>query len=1334
MTSVTWTKNGDNKYLVESTEHLLQIMNQGSLYTNAGTVPTNYWASSYLQTVDIDLVNDHANITPIGISGDSFTGEYDGNQFQISNWSYSGSGGENYTGLFGHCHPATLKHIRLSGVWTLSAGSYGTGFLAGYMFNTTAYDVEGNFDAGTTISGVSNNTGGLFGDVSTNCSCTTITLRGTLEFEHDVATSLGGVFGSLEYATLEQCRNLASFPGGIRGVENVGGLVGSSVAPNVFSKCLNAMQGDITGLHVGGIAGRLYHGRHAYGTIVNSMAGNITSTGTAGGMFGYMTVGSNNLCDCTKLLNYMKGDVVGSTGSGGITASIEYSTSGDASQYGDINITKSVVAMQGAVGHSVRASEHFTPSAMEVTVDSTFGMHFDQNEYGQATMVVDDALVYHPGFTDLPYFVLEGVDPSGTTYDWDFVYANLGGKYEEYTHLSVHTSPSISAPLPTTVGSLAADTAYLAYAHVTEKSMYIDSTLNIVQTEAAVVFDLAKSTVVYGTPTPATTLVWTKDADGKFEIQSKQHLLQLMHKGALYTDLGERPTNALSYWTHHYVQTAEIDFAGHDLATVVHIGDETTTFLGSYEENGFEVLNWRDANTGDDESLFGSYTTLEWATNAEGQCEVPTADHLVQIMQRGLLFHDDGDFPADHWSASYVQTADIDLAECHAKILPIGDATTSFTGQYDGAHFKISNWSYTQPTDSASVTTTGLFGIVTNAEVKHLRLDGVWTLNGSDHASTYLADGFLCGTAVGSTVYGIEGDFAAGTLLAGGSSTTAPITHRVGCLMGYTSQSVICNVTLKGIVDLKDFGADGHNTFVGGVIGYVINSASSVSLCRNVAKFPNGITGNTAGGLVGYFHQGSMSTCINAMQGDVIGITYAGGVCGLHVPYGLCEIVVNSMTGNVDGTENSGGIHGCVDASNTNTQPSSQLMNYMKGNVEGTNSGGVVGLVKRSTETGDFGITNSIVAMHGAVDQHVSGSLQYEPSAMDVVVNTDFGMNGDSDASTTLTGFTTNVEFTDLPHIPLVEADPDGFIQTFDFVFANLGGHKVYENVYTHLSLHTAQVSAPIPTDYGLLSTNAQVYLTYANVDTSSIFVDDALTIVETEADVAYNHDKTAVLLGSATLPLICEPRALTIQAITNLSLGQTAHLTHQATSANAREIVADAEFLAGSSITKIIQDLVPDTMYMIRLYADDALVEKVLVTTATNSAENYDVNDFYNTEEELYDISKIGDSVSGAIVNEIFTTGDFVEVDMAFARKTTMETTFVKKGELVEIDQVEALLLPFDPSTTETQESTMKLSDNTSVTVSLAQGSSSVTIGGTTYPSGKSFVLDGKKVTAWDI
>lgn len=118
----------------------------------------------------------------------------------------------------------------------------------------------------------------------------------------------------------------------------------------------------------------------------------------------------------------------------------------------------------------------------------------------------------------------------------------------------------------------------------------------------------------------------------------------------------------------------------------------------------------------------------------------------------------------------------------------------------------------------------------------------------------------------------------------------------------------------------------------------------------------------------------------------------------------------------------------------------------------------------------------------------------------------------------------------------------------------------------------------------------------------------------------------------------------------------------------------------------------------------------------------------------DLYDISSVADKVSATVFNELFTTGDVVEVDMGFARKTKKETTFVKKGETIEVETSEAVLFPFDASVAETQESTIILGDNSSVQVGLDQASGDISVGGNLYKSGKSFIIDGRKCTVFDI
>ena len=64
----------------------------------------------YIQTADIDLAG-YANWTPIGTSSTPFSGNYNGNGFQIRNLNISGL--VVRAGLFGACSGATLSNIWL---------------------------------------------------------------------------------------------------------------------------------------------------------------------------------------------------------------------------------------------------------------------------------------------------------------------------------------------------------------------------------------------------------------------------------------------------------------------------------------------------------------------------------------------------------------------------------------------------------------------------------------------------------------------------------------------------------------------------------------------------------------------------------------------------------------------------------------------------------------------------------------------------------------------------------------------------------------------------------------------------------------------------------------------------------------------------------------------------------------------------------------------------------------------------------------------------------------------------------------------------------------------
>lgn len=77
--SLTWILDDSSRHEVSFKEHLLQIMNGGSLYTDTGSAPVDYLSSSYIQTADIDLAGE--TVIPIGTETSPFAGAYDGGNF-----------------------------------------------------------------------------------------------------------------------------------------------------------------------------------------------------------------------------------------------------------------------------------------------------------------------------------------------------------------------------------------------------------------------------------------------------------------------------------------------------------------------------------------------------------------------------------------------------------------------------------------------------------------------------------------------------------------------------------------------------------------------------------------------------------------------------------------------------------------------------------------------------------------------------------------------------------------------------------------------------------------------------------------------------------------------------------------------------------------------------------------------------------------------------------------------------------------------------------------------------------------------------------------------------
>lgn len=120
------------------------------------------------------------------------------------------------------------------------------------------------------------------------------------------------------------------------------------------------------------------------------------------------------------------------------------------------------------------------------------------------------------------------------------------------------------------------------------------------------------------------SVVWVT-SNSKYEISSKDHLLQLMSGGTLFADTGTHPSDYLSS---DYIQTADIDLAADSRITP--IGSSTESFSGSYDGSNFSITDWTYENTSEDNvGLFAHISSAliqnvsiegSWVLSGGSQC------------------------------------------------------------------------------------------------------------------------------------------------------------------------------------------------------------------------------------------------------------------------------------------------------------------------------------------------------------------------------------------------------------------------------------------------------------------------------------------------------------------------------------------------------------------------------------------------------------------------------------------------------------------------------------------------------------------------------------------
>ncbi len=231
-------------------------------------------------TKDIDLTG--KEWTPIGTSGNSYTGTFDGNGKTITELKITGS--NKYTGLFGYIgRDGTVMNVTLKGVQITSDISLGyAGGVAGNSDGniencSVSGSVSSSYSAGgvvgaqvggsitecsssATVKGMVN-VGGIAGETNSVASLTGCYATGDVSVENDGTDNYycaGGVVGLNGSSTLTACYATGSVTGSGSGTIYVGGVTGENTDGTLIA-CYHA-KGTVScpAGTTGGVAGRNY--------------------------------------------------------------------------------------------------------------------------------------------------------------------------------------------------------------------------------------------------------------------------------------------------------------------------------------------------------------------------------------------------------------------------------------------------------------------------------------------------------------------------------------------------------------------------------------------------------------------------------------------------------------------------------------------------------------------------------------------------------------------------------------------------------------------------------------------------------------------------------------------------------------------------------------------------------------------------------------------------------------------------------------------------------------------------------------------------------------------
>ena len=267
-------------------------------YNVANEEVDGYAGCYFVLTRDISL-SDTASWLPIGYfaeTGDSepmpFKGNFDGQGYRIYNLKISDTT-QDYAGLFGSLHGATIKNLTVDG--QVNANSKAA-ILAGEI-NDSIIEKCTSLGQVRGVGAIGGIAGEAYDSVILECTNTAGVLGGTDAGAEEAFA--GGVCGSAHTSFISDCTSdTTDSYSALYSEGYVGGIAGNIYETEVYNSYVEGKVGSTSADYIGGLIGRMQSGQVKNGRFAGTIGASTSSTLKTAGLFvGYIEGGTIELGD-----------------------------------------------------------------------------------------------------------------------------------------------------------------------------------------------------------------------------------------------------------------------------------------------------------------------------------------------------------------------------------------------------------------------------------------------------------------------------------------------------------------------------------------------------------------------------------------------------------------------------------------------------------------------------------------------------------------------------------------------------------------------------------------------------------------------------------------------------------------------------------------------------------------------------------------------------------------------------------------------------------------------------------------------------------------------------